>query len=93
MAYLFVEVIGLVIAPSSPVAGHWVLKYVGAAGLSLLCGGVGAAIVSAIRVWNALVRAGQSELAAEVKEHLWSVAMIVMGFVLCITALAIGLNP
>jgi hypothetical protein len=86
MAYLAFEILRSQL-PGQLQATAWVA--VAAAGLSLLCGGMGVVLVSGIRLFAALRKADLALVRSMAIDHLVSTALVLAGFVLSIGALSV----
>ena len=91
-AFLFFEVIrsqlpaALLVAIDKPGAAKaWLVA--AAIGSSLLCTGVGAMFVSAVRLLLVLRKPEEAAIRTSTADHLVSVAMVIVGFILCVAAL------
>jgi hypothetical protein len=82
-AYLAFEILRSQL-PGQLQATPWVV--VAAAGLSLLCGGMGVVLVSGIRLFAALRKADLALMRSMAREHLVSTALVLAGFVLSLAA-------
>jgi hypothetical protein len=92
VAFLFFEVIqsqlpGYLQAAIGRPGGPAAWAVAAALGLSLLCSGIGVISISGIRLLLALRKADASLVHAAAKDHLCSVVIVVVGFVMSVAAL------
>jgi hypothetical protein len=91
-AFLFFEIIRSQLPSHLQAAiersdGPAVWAVAAALGLSLLCSGIGVISISGVRLLLALRKADAALIHAAAKDHLGSVVMVVVGFVLSVGAL------
>jgi hypothetical protein len=83
MAYLAFEILRSQL-PGQLQATPWVV--VAAAGLSLLCGGMGVILVSGIRLFAALRKTDLALVRSLARDHLVSTVLVLAGFMLSLAA-------